>query len=66
MKKYALFILLLFIMLMSLAFTFPTKNTFPLFGKLIILDPGHGNEDPGSLFKDKYEKDYNYWVPWRR
>jgi N-acetylmuramoyl-L-alanine amidase len=42
-----------------LAFKKQTVNTFPLFGKLIILDIGHGGLDPGSTYKDEYEKDYN-------
>jgi len=59
MRKYVFLITLIFISLITLAFTFPTENTFPLFGKFIILDPGHGAEDPGSVYKDIYEKDYN-------
>ncbi len=59
MKKYVFLITLIFISTITLAFTFPTENTFPLFGKFIILDPGHGAEDPGSVYKDIYEKDYN-------
>ena len=59
MKK-ALFLLLLFIALtFSFAFKKTTLNYFPLFGKLIILDPGHGGLDPGTTYNDKYEKDYN-------
>jgi len=59
MKKYAFIVLLSFILLTSLAFKFPTENSFPLFGHLIVLDPGHGSKDPGSVYKDEYEKDYN-------
>jgi len=49
----------LFFLLLSLAFTFKTENNFPLFGKLIVLDPGHGGVDPGAVYKDLYEKNYN-------
>ena len=59
MKKYIIFSFLLFSLLITLAFKFPTKNTFPLFGRMIILDPGHGSLDPGSTFNSIYEKDYN-------
>lgn len=59
MKKRILLTLCIPFMLLTLAFTFEPANTFPLFGKFIILDPGHGANDPGSVYKDQYEKDYN-------
>ena len=59
MKKTTLLICLFGVILFSLAFKKYTVNSFPLFGKLIILDPGHGGLDPGSIFKDEYEKEYN-------
>lgn len=59
MRRYVFFILLLFFLFLSLAFTKKVENIFPLFGKLIILDPGHGGLDPGAVYMDKYEKDYN-------
>lgn len=59
MKKYLFLCFLFTVLLLTLAFKFPTSNTFPLFGRLIILDPGHGSLDPGSVYKDVYEKDYN-------
>lgn len=57
-KKVYIFLFLALI-LTTLAFKITTENTFPLFGKLVILDPGHGGLDPGSTYKDEYEKDYN-------
>lgn len=59
MKKRYLIVALIPILLLSLSFKFEPVNSFPLFGKFIILDPGHGSEDPGSVYKDEYEKDYN-------
>lgn len=59
MKKYIIFCTLFLTLLITLAFKFNTTNNFPLVGKLVILDPGHGSLDPGSIYKDKYEKDYN-------
>lgn len=59
MKKRIILILSIPLILFALAFTFEPANSFPLFGKFIILDPGHGADDPGSVYKDEYEKDYN-------
>lgn len=59
MKKYILLASILFIFLITLGAKFEVTNTFPLIGKLIVIDPGHGGLDPGSIYKDEYEKDYN-------
>ncbi len=59
MKKRYLLIGIIPVLLISLSFKFEPVNNFPLFGKFIILDPGHGSEDPGSIYKDEYEKNYN-------
>ncbi len=42
MKKYVFLFMLTFILLVSLAAKFQPTNSFPLFGKFIVLDPGHG------------------------
>ena len=57
--KRILLIVFIPLVLFALAFKFEPANTVPLFGKFIILDPGHGDDDPGSVYKDEYEKDYN-------
>ena len=58
-KYYALFILIL--LLFSFNFVSATKqqNNLKLIGKVIYLDPGHGGADPGTIYKDIYEKDIN-------
>lgn len=52
-----------YIVLMILMFSFAFKNStidyFPLFGKTILIDVGHGDEDPGSVIGENHEKDYN-------
>ena len=34
-------------------------TNLPLLNRVIYLDPGHGGVDPGSIYKDIYEKDIN-------
>ena len=36
---------------------YPVRADLPLQGKVIVIDSGHGGLDPGSLYKDIYEKD---------
>lgn len=31
----------------------------PLLGKVIVIDPGHGGRDPGTIYGNLYEKDIN-------
>ena len=45
-----------------LAFIICSSNVYadsPLLGKVIILDAGHGSEDPGTTYGKIYEKDIN-------
>lgn len=51
--------ILLFICLIMLALGFKKTNNYslPLLGKLIVIDPGHGGKDPGTMYKNIYEKD---------
>lgn len=41
----------------------PVNN--PLFGKTIVIDPGHGGTDPGAMYKGILEKDINLDVALR-
>lgn len=60
MKKYYM---LLFLILTLCSFNFVSAKkieyNLDLLGKVIYLDPGHGGADPGTIYKDIYEKDIN-------
>ena len=60
MKKYNILFLLILLMC-SFSFVKATNNksNLRLIGKVIYLDPGHGGPDPGTIYKNIYEKDIN-------
>lgn len=57
-KKYVLF-LFIFINLNNLVVFSQTK---PLYGKVIVIDPGHGGKDKGAYYNNTYESDLNLLV----
>lgn len=60
MIKYKFFLILIFFLICSSFYTCIGKdNTYPLLGKVIYIDPGHGGKDPGAVYKDIYEKNIN-------
>ena len=60
MKKiYSLFLLILFICTFSFVSANVKKSDLELLGKVIYIDPGHGGPDPGTVYKNIYEKDIN-------
>lgn len=61
-KGYMLFLLI--ISLCSFNFVNANKSEYnlELLGKVIYLDPGHGGADPGTVYKDIYEKDINLQI----
>lgn len=56
-KIYVLFLLL--ITIFSINYIIAKNNEYPLLGKVIYLDPGHGGLDPGAMYKGIMEKDIN-------
>ena len=60
MKKiYSIFLLIIFICVFSFVSADIKKSNLELIGKVIYVDPGHGGPDPGTVYKDIYEKDIN-------
>ena len=57
MKKYMLIIFLIVIIFSASIVNARSKNA--LKNKIIVIDPGHGGVDPGTVFNDLYEKDIN-------
>lgn len=59
-KKKKLYVFILFILMVLMGGIYKIAATnLPLLGKIIYIDPGHGGVDPGSIYKDIYEKDIN-------
>lgn len=49
----------LFLILVIVFSFFKANALLPLSGKIIIVDPGHGGKDPGTVSNDIYESDIN-------
>lgn len=63
MIKKKIYTLILFVLALSIFSIINTKaSELPLINKIIYLDPGHGGVDPGSIYKDIYEKDINLQI----
>ena len=58
MKKYMSFILFSLLLLLTVV-GFASAKENKLKDKVILVDPGHGNKDPGTVVGDIYEKDIN-------
>lgn len=58
-KWYMLLLFLLSLCSFNFISANNSKYNLDLLGKVIYIDPGHGGKDPGSIYKDIYEKDIN-------
>ncbi|MGN1379173.1 MAG: N-acetylmuramoyl-L-alanine amidase [Bacilli bacterium] len=59
MKKYLILSMLFFFISVIFCSTVNSKDHLYLLGKYIVIDPGHGYLDPGTIYEDIYEKDIN-------
>lgn len=59
MNNYYWKMLSLFLILVIVFSFFKANALLPLSGKIIIVDPGHGGKDPGTVSNDIYESDIN-------
>ena len=57
--KYYWKVLCLFVIVFLLMYGIQVRASLPLQGKVIVVDAGHGGKDPGTTYKDIYEKDIN-------
>ena len=58
-KVYSIFLLVILICTISFVKANTNKSEMTLLGKVIYLDAGHGGPDPGTIYKNIYEKDIN-------
>lgn len=59
MKKKFKIIILILLLLSALFINSKVSALLPLNGKVIVIDPGHGGKDPGTISDTTYEKDIN-------
>lgn len=59
MKKYLILSMLFFLISVIFCSSVSSKDNLYLLGKYIVIDPGHGYLDPGTIYEDIYEKDIN-------
>ena len=58
MKKN-FYVLFTFFMSVLILYALKVEAVLPLTGRVIVVDAGHGKEDPGTSYGDIYEKDIN-------
>ena len=59
MKKLLFLLLVLFFIILTIFKVDANNLTFPLIGKTIVIDPGHGGVDQGANYQDIFEAKLN-------
>ena len=62
MKKLLFLLLIVFILILSVFKVNANDLTFPLIGKMIVIDPGHGGIDQGASYNDIKEAELNLLI----
>ncbi len=62
MKKIIKIFIITILLISALFINKEVKALLPLSGKIIIIDPGHGGKDPGTISGDTYESDINLQI----
>lgn len=63
MLKYKICVLFLFVLILcGFSFVSADEDNFPLLGKVIYIDPGHGGLDPGAMYSGVMEKNINLQI----
>lgn len=61
-KYFCLSLLIIYILSFSIVKATREESKLKLVGKVIYIDPGHGGLDPGTIYKNIYEKDLNLQI----
>lgn len=59
MKKIIKITIITLLLISAIFINNEVEALLPLSGKIIIIDPGHGGKDPGTISGDTYESDIN-------
>lgn len=62
MKKTIRIFIITMLLISALFINKEVKALLPLSGKIIIIDPGHGGKDPGTISNDVYESEINLQI----
>lgn len=62
MKKIIKIFIISLLLISAIFINKEVEALLPLSGKIIIIDPGHGGKDPGTISEDTYESEINLQI----